>query len=112
MPDTYKLTMLIEKNGVPVPSFNPLVRRLTVDQSQAFDDILVSGGGDVALPISLIGTLSFLLLHVNQTETLKLGDITMSAGGVVLLFNAQNTTETLNNASGSDALNRGLAGGT
>lgn len=112
MPDTYELTLSLKKNGHDVPGLAPLSRRLTVAQSQAFSQALVSGGGDVALPVSLIGTVSFLLFQADQAEVLKLGDITMSVNGLVLLWNATNTTETVNNASGVDAHNTGLAGGT
>ena len=44
MPDTYKLTMILEKNGTPLPGYAPLIRRLTVDQSQSFDEALATGG--------------------------------------------------------------------
>lgn len=112
MSDTYELWLSLKKNGKDLPGYAPLVKRLTVAQSQSFDDVLVSGGGATSLPIGLVGTLSLLLIQVDQTETLSLGDIVLSAGGLVLMWNGANTTETITNASGSDALNRGLAGGT
>ena len=55
MPDTYKLTLILEKNGRTLSGYDPLIRRLSVDQSQSFDEILATGGGDVALPIAQVG---------------------------------------------------------
>ena len=112
MPDTYKLTLALEKNGTPVPGYDPLVRRLTVDQSQSFDELLASGGGAVALPIGQVGTVSLLILTGDQLQTYTSGAITLNAGGLILLFNATGATETLTNASGTTANNKGLAGGT
>lgn len=112
MADTYELALSLRKNGSMVQGFNPLVKRLTVDQSQAFDERLASGGGDVSLPIAQVGTVSFLLLQGDQIETLKLGNMTTAAGWFVLAWNATPATETINNASGNTAINKGLAGGT
>jgi hypothetical protein len=112
MSDTYEMTLMLRKNGVLVGGYAPLVRRLTVDQSQAFDELLASGGGDVALPVSQVSTISVLLVQGDQAQTLKLGNISLGAGGLVLLWNATNTTETIANASGTQARNSGLAGGT
>ena len=44
MPTTYKLTVTLEKDGTPLPGYAPLIRRLTVDQSQSFDEALATGG--------------------------------------------------------------------
>lgn len=112
MPDTYKLTLILEKNGTPLQGYAPLIRRLTVDQSQSFDELLVSGGGDVALPVAQIGTLTLLILTGDQTQSYKPGTVTLNAGGLIVLFNATGATETLANASGVTANNKGLAGGT
>ncbi len=94
MPDTYKLTLTLEKNGHAVPGYDPLVKRLTVDQSQSFDEALASDGGDVALPIAQVGTVTILLLTGDQVQSYKPGTITLNAGGVMLLFNATGATET------------------
>ena len=112
MPDTYKLILTVEKNGAPVPGYDSLIRRLTVDQSQSFDELLASGGGAVALPISQVGTVTLLVLTGDQIQTYAPGAITLNAGGVIVLFNATGATETLTNASGTTANNKGLAGGT
>ena len=40
VPDTYKLTLVLEKNGRALPGYDPLIRRLIVDQSQSFDALL------------------------------------------------------------------------
>ena len=112
MPDTYKLTLTLEKNGHTVPGYDPLVRRLTVDQSQSFDELLASGGGAVALPIAQVGTVTLLLLTGDQVQTYTPGAITLNAGGVIVLFNATGATETLANASGAIANNKGIAGGS
>ena len=112
MPDTYKLMLILEKNGTPIQGYNPLIRRLTVDQSQAFDALLASGGGDIALPIGQVGTVTLLILTGDQVQSYKPGTITLNPGGVIVLFNATGATETLANASGTTAQNKGLAGGS
>ena len=112
MPDTYKLLIFLEKNGLPVQGLDPLIRRLTVDQSQSFDELLATGGGDIALPIAQIGTVTMLILTGDQVQSYKPGTITLNAGGVIVLFNATGATETLANASGVTANNKGIAGGT
>jgi hypothetical protein len=109
--DTYKLTLTLEKNGQALPGWNPCIRRLTVDQSQSFDDLLATGSGDVTLPLTAVTLVSFLALTVDQIEIYKPGDITLAAGGLVLIFNGSCTGGTINNASGASATNRGLAGG-
>ena len=111
MVDTYKLTLTLEKNGKPLQGLDPLIRRLTVDQSQSFDDLLATGSGDVAFPVTAVTTPAFLVLLVDQTEVYKPGNVTISPGGFVVLFNATVSSGTINNASGSTALNRGIAGG-
>ena len=112
MPDTYKLILTLEKNGVPLQGFDPLVRRLTVDQSQSFDDLLPSGGGAVSLPVSLIGTISLLIFTGDQPQTYTPGVLTLNAGGLVLMFNVTGPRPDITNASGNTALNKGFAGGT
>lgn len=110
--DTYKLTLTLEKNGHALQGLDPLIRRLTVDQSQSFDEQLATGSGNVALPIGQVGTVSMLVLSVDQIETYTPGIITLNAGSVLVLFNATGATELINNASGTTAINRGVAGGT
>src|SRR5712691_8947435 len=66
MVDTYKLTLTLEKNGKPLQGLDPLIRRLTVDQSQSFDDLLATGSGDVAFPVTAVTTPAFLVLLVDQ----------------------------------------------
>lgn len=112
MPDTYKLILTLEKNGTALSGYDPLIRRLVVDQSQSFDEVLASGGGDVALPITQIDAVSFLLLTGDQLQSYKPGIITLNAGGFIILFNATGATETINNASGTTARNKGIAGGS
>lgn len=112
MPDTYKLTLTLEKNGQRISGYDPLVRRLTVDQSQSFDEVLATGGGDIALPIAQVGTVTILILTGDQVQSYKPGTITLNAGGLIVLFNATGATETLANASGNTAQNKGLAGGS
>lgn len=112
MADTYELVLGLTKNGKAIPGLAPTVRRLTCAQSQAFDAVLATGGGATALPIGQVGTVSLLLVHVDQPEVLALGNVTLAAGGLVLLWNATPATETIQNDSGSDAHNIGLAGGT
>ena len=109
--DTYKLTLTLEKNGHAVQGLDPLIRRLTVDQSQSFDDLLATGSGDVTLPLTAVTLASFLVLTVDQTEVYKPGNVTIAPGGLVVLFNATVSSGTINNASGATALNRGTAGG-
>ena len=112
MPDTYKMTLTVEKNGRPLSGYDPLIRRLTVDQSQSFDELLASGGGAIALPIGQVGTVSILILTGDQIQTYTPGAVTLNAGGLIVLFNATGATETLTNASGVTANNKGIAGGT
>ena len=112
MPTTYKLTVTLEKDGTPLPGYAPLIRRLTVDQSQSFDEALATGGGDIALPIAQVGTVAMLILTGDQIQSYKPGTITLNAGGLIVLFNATGSTETLANASGVTAQNHGIAGGS
>lgn len=112
MADTYKLTLTLEKNGHPVPGYDPLIRRLTVDQSQSFDALLASGGGATALPIAQVATVTMLIVTGDQIQTYTPGAVTVNAGGLVILFNATGATENMTNASGTTANNKGIAGGT
>jgi hypothetical protein len=110
--DTYRLTLTLEKNGRALPGYDPLIRRLTVDQSQSFDEQLATASGDVALPIGQVTAISILLFNGDQPQTFTPGTVLVNAGGLVVLFNAGVTQRLINNASGAVATNRGVAGGT
>ena len=106
------MTVLMKVDGVGLVGF-PLVRRLVVDDVQAFDYQKATGGGDIALPTNQIAALAALLVRtLDQPATVKLGNIVVNAGGIVIVFDAAPTTSTIANASGSPTTVQGLGGGT
>ena len=111
MPDAYELTLTLRKNGQPVPGYTGQVRRLLLDHSQTFDDALAPDSGAVALPFAPVAPLTFLILQGTEQQKLALGDITMTPGSLVLLWDAAPTTITVTNLSSVDVDEQALGGG-
>lgn len=120
----FKVTVLIEKDGIPL---DPLVRRVEVDESQAFDYTLAGTGDPDTFFGSPTGELDngrLLLLATDHDVTLHLNPITapdylvpLLAGGFLLLVNANLANGPLidiNNAADPAVIARiqGFAGGT
>lgn len=122
MADVYDVLVTVRKNGLALPDFNPIVRRITCDESQPFVYEKATGGGYASLPATQLDTLQLLLLLVDQQQTLRLdgqsdAGLVINAGGLVLLLNVTvdagaSTNAAIENTSGSTALNQGLAAGT
>lgn len=122
MANTYDLTCTIKKNGQPIPGFAPFVRRITCDEEQLFNYEKATGGGYVALPVTQLDEVQFLLVTSDKAITLRLdaqtdAGLVVNAGGVVLLLNVDidagaSTNATVDNSSGETAALRGFASGT
>jgi hypothetical protein len=118
---TLKLTLTAELDSQLVPGF-PIVRRLVVDEVQAFDYKRTSGGTYVALPLDQIDTVQVFVMQTDREVTLRFqgqsdAGLVLHAGGLVLLFDVDldagfATNVTVNNNSGITATLRGLGAGT
>lgn len=111
MPDAYELTLTLRKNGQPVPGYVGQVRRLLVDRAQSFDDALAVNSGAVDLPFGPVVPLTFLILQGTGQQKLVLGDITMTPGSLVLLWDAAPASLIVTNLSLVDADEQALGGG-
>ena len=116
---TVKVTLNVEIDSQQVEGY-PIIKQLSVDELQSFNYEKVTGGGYVAAPISELSTVQLLLLRPSQAVTVRLnnqsdGGIPLAANGVVLIAGATIDTATLvsvNNASGSTAIVKGMGAGT
>lgn len=122
MADTYDITLTIKKNGLALSDYNPLVRRITCDESQPFSYEKAATGGFVALPASQLDIINLLLLLPDQQVTLRLdaqtdAGLVLNAGGLLLIVNGvldagASTNATVDNSSGATTTLKGLASGT
>ena len=122
MADTYDFALTIWKNNQRLSGFDPIVRRITCDESQGFTYEKATGGGYVAVPSNQLDTIQALLLTADQALTVRLdgqtdAGIVLGAGGLLLIVNATidaaaATNVTIDNSSGSTANVKGLAAGT
>lgn len=124
MADVYDFILTVRKNGQAVPEFNPLIRRVSCDESQPFTYEAASTMVEtfVTLPATQLDTIQVLLVTADKAVTLRLdgqtdAGIPLNAGGVVLILNTgidagASTNATLDNQSGDTALVKGLAAGT
>lgn len=95
-----------------VPDF-PFVARREYVEVQGFEYEQATGGGAVVIPTGNIAALSALLLQADKAVTVALGNITLSPGGLILVFDGTPATSppTVTNASGSTAKIRGVGFG-
>ena len=109
----FRLTANAEVINALVPNF-PFVGRREYVEVQGFEYEQATGGGAVAIPTSQIGTISALLLQPDKQVTVALGNIVLSPGGLILIFDGTPATNppTVTNASGSTAKIRGVAFGS
>ena len=90
-------------DGVNYPGF-PLIRRLQVDQLQPLGQVQTALSGYTALS-ALLTILQAGVVYVDQATELRLGN--QGTGSIPV--NATGATETLANASGITANNKGVA---
>jgi len=128
---TLTVTVTVAQDGAdPLPGF-PLVRRVSVDEVQAFTVEQANAGNTTtwqAVPLANIDTVSFLVLRPDRAVTLRLNDgnadsttaptIAVAAGGLLLLADctlsagAGSANARTSNNSGATAVLRGVGGGT
>jgi len=118
---TLRISVQLDLDGQPLPG-TPLVRRLELDEAQTFDVEQATGGGFVAIQAAAIASIQALLLRADRQVTVRLdgqtdAGLVLNAGGLVLIFDATidagaATNVTVDNASGSTAVLRGVAAGT
>ena len=119
MSSSLEIIVTLKIDGVAQP---PLIRRVVVDEVQQFETEQATGGGYVALPITALDQLDFLILQPDQQVTVRFSNqsdqgLVLNAGGLLLIADATvnsgaSTNATTSNASGTTALLTGLAGGT
>lgn len=104
-----RLIVDLEVTNPPGGAF-PFATRREFAESAGFEYDQASGGGAVALPITQIGSPTALALTVDKAVTVALGNITLAAGGLVLVIGGAPATNppTVTNASGSSAKVRGI----
>ncbi len=110
---TVKVTLNVEIDSVQVEGY-PIIKQLTIDELQSFNYEKVTGGGYVAVPVSELSTVQFLLLRPSQSVTIRLngqGDagIVLAANSVLLIAGATIDTATL---VSSTAIVKGIGAGT
>lgn len=120
-----RVVILASLDGEGVSGF-PLVRRLTVDETQGFQ-VDKPGTADAtysAVPTGELATLQHLIFTTDTAVTLRLNGqsdagIVLGAGGVVLLLGATltagaATNATVNNSAAASVIAalRGVAAGT
>lgn len=88
----------------------PFSARREFAEIQGFGFQLASGGGAQALPTALLATQA-LVLQSDRQVTVKLGDIVLNPGGIIVVYNGTVATDppTVTNASGLTANIRGVA---
>lgn len=117
-----ELTITATLDSTPLTGF-PLLRRLTIDESQPFDYEQATGGGYLAVPGDKIDTVQALVVRTDKALTLRLdgqtdAGIEINAGGCVVLVDvtidagAGASNAKLSNASGATARIRGVTAGT
>jgi len=124
-----KVSISIEVDGAPIDG-SPFIRRLAVDELQAFAyERAVQGapgaGTFAALPTGELGEIQFLFLrtdrlvrlHFDGQSDTDVGGVDTNAGGLILLVDVDMdaggaTNALVNNNSGATANLSGLAGGT
>lgn len=122
MPDEYRFTILVEKNGVAIDNM-PLIRRYVVAEdtygtiSQPADNNTSSFHPIASLTMP---NLEFFMLTMDQAENLQFNlntAVPMDANGVVLFLGCTLTQGTptqnieINNPAASTAANVGVLGG-
>lgn len=107
-----RVTTNAEVVNALVPNF-PFVGRREFTEIIGFEYQQVTGGGAVAIPTSNIATLQALILQTDKAVTIAMGNIVLSPGGLILVFDGTPATSppTVTNASGSTALIRGIGCG-
>jgi hypothetical protein len=95
-----------------VPNF-PFVGRREYAEIIGFEYAQSTGGGAVAIPTASIAAMQALFLQADQEITVALGNIVLSPGGLILVFDGAPATNppTVTNASGATALVRGVGFG-
>lgn len=89
-----------------------IVRRLVVNEIVPFDIQRATGGGSVPLPGGLATIQALVVRSLDQPVTVQLGGtLTLTAGGLLLLFDGSITSAAVTNASGSTTEVQGLEGG-
>ena len=92
----------------------PLSIRREFAEIAGFEKEQASGGGAEAIPTSHIGTPQVLIVQADKAVTVALGNITLSAGGFIIVVDGAPATNppTVTNASGSTAKVRGVVLGS
>ena len=123
MASNIKVTVLIEKDGVPIEGF-PIFYRGSFDETQRFDGMeRTTSASYVALPTGELDNIQLLCMRADKAYSLRLneqtdGGVDMQANGIVLLCgatldSAAATNATFQNNSGSTAVvTPGIAAGT
>ena len=120
-----KMVIAVEIDGVSLPGF-PLTRRLETTEAQALNISKANDGVGVYVTLPTVDQLpiinALVVQAIDQAITLRLNNqsdagITLNAGGLIAIIDAvinsgATTNAKVNNASGSNALVRGVAAGT
>ena len=130
MPTLTVTVTVSQDGGEPLPGF-PLTRRVSVDEVQTFATEQANAADTttwVALPLSSLDTVTFLVVRSDRAVTFRLNDgiadaattatLPLAAGGLLMLVNGTlragsgSANARVNNNSGATAVLRGVGGGT
>ena len=102
MSDEYRLTLLIEKNGINLPAM-PIIRRLIVNEDADILQIATPDSNTTSfhpIPAAVSGTMQIFLATTDQALNLEINANTplpLNANGLVLIFGTALTQGTPSN---------------
>jgi hypothetical protein len=113
---TFKVTVLVEMDDVPLPNF-PVVRRITTAAAQPVRAVQASGVGYTALPSSEMATIAVAMVQANQALQVALNGITanpilLNTTGMLIVVDAALVGVSVQNTSGNPAQITALLAGT
>ena len=122
---TLKLELSLSIDGVPVKGFDPVIRKLSVDESVTFVTEKANDGDATTfstLPVAELDTIKFLALRPSKQITLRLdgqsnAGIVLDADSLMVVLGATidasaSTNALVNNNSGAISKLEGLGAGT
>ena len=120
--DSFTLTVIVERNGQRLDDLC-VTRRIACDEHQGFNYERASGAGYTTLPVTNLDEVQMLVMHVDQTCTLRLnaqsdaGIDFGSGGGLIVLVGVDldagvSTNATLETNSGNTTRVVGIGAGT
>ena len=122
---TLKLELSLSIDGVPVKGFDPVIRKLSVDESVTFVTEKANDGNTTSfstLPVAELDTIKFLALRPSKQITLRLdgqsnAGIVLDADSLMVVLGATidasaATNALVNNNSGAVSRLEGLGAGT